>query len=58
MPETALKSVVCKSFAVWDIEYKYSWLELIYSHNSDPTIYDDNLTSKPTRGYISISSGR
>ncbi len=40
------ESGVCKSFAVWGIGDKYSWLER-QSANSDPTLFDDELNPKP-----------
>jgi len=41
-----LESGVCKSFSVWGIGDKYSWLER-RSTNADPTPFDDNLNPKP-----------
>lgn len=41
-----LESGVCKSFALWGIGDKYSWLRR-QSSNADPTPFDDNLNSKP-----------
>jgi endo-1,4-beta-xylanase len=41
-----LESGVCKSFSVWDIGDKYSWLER-ESPNADPTPFDNNLNPKP-----------
>lgn len=40
------ESGVCKSFAVWGIGDKYSWLENGAS-NADPTLFDDKLNPKP-----------
>jgi endo-1,4-beta-xylanase len=52
MLEAALESGVCKSFAVWNIGDKYSWIEttpsyIHYSTKGDPTPFDDNLKPKP-----------
>ncbi len=41
-----LESGVCKSFAVWGIGDKNSWLER-GSANADPTLFDDALNPKP-----------
>ncbi len=41
-----LESGVCKSFAVWGIGDKYSWLRRA-SPIADPTLFDDNLNPKP-----------
>lgn len=52
MLEAALDSGVCKSFTVWVIGDKYSWLEFYpnvpnYSPVADPTPFDDELNPKP-----------
>ena len=48
MLEACLESGVCKSFTVWGIGDKYSWLEAYQSlPNADPTLYDDRLEPKP-----------
>ena len=41
-----LESGVCKSYALWGIGDKYSWLRR-QSSNADPTPFDDNLNPKP-----------
>ncbi|MBI4790137.1 MAG: endo-1,4-beta-xylanase [Chloroflexi bacterium] len=40
-----VESGMCKSYAVWGIGDKYSWLER-ESRNADATLYDDNLNPK------------
>jgi endo-1,4-beta-xylanase len=46
--EACLTSGVCKSYTMWGIGDKYSWLEwLLNRPNADGTIYDDNLNPKP-----------
>jgi endo-1,4-beta-xylanase len=46
MLSACLESGVCKSFSVWGIGDKNSWLER-ESSNADPTLFDDNLNPKP-----------
>lgn len=46
MLAACLESGVCKSFAVWGIGDKYSWLER-NSSNADATLFDDELNPKP-----------
>ncbi len=46
MLEASLESGVCKSFSVWGIGDKYSWLR-DSSSIADPTLFDDNLKPKP-----------
>ncbi len=46
MLAACLESGVCKSFAVWGIGDKHSWLER-KSSNADPTLFDDDLRPKP-----------
>ena len=46
--EAALESGVCKSFIVFGIGDKYSWLEEeLNKPNADATLYDDNFDPKP-----------
>ncbi len=52
MLEACLESQVCKSFTVFNIGDRYSWLETVptaplYSPNANPTLFDDNLNPKP-----------
>jgi endo-1,4-beta-xylanase len=52
MLEACLESGVCKSFTVWGIGDKYSWIETQewyseYSPEGIPTLFDDNLKPKP-----------
>ena len=48
MLEACLESGVCRSFTVWGIGDKYSWLETYQSlPNADATMYDDQLEPKP-----------
>jgi endo-1,4-beta-xylanase len=48
MLEACLESGVCRSFTVWGIGDKYSWLEAYQSlPNADATMYDDRLQPKP-----------
>ena len=45
--EACLESGVCKSFTLWGIGDKYSWLERdLWRHDSDSTLYDDHLNPK------------
>lgn len=46
MFSACLESGVCKSFSVWGIGDKYSWLER-ESADADPTLFDDDLKPKP-----------
>ena len=46
MFSACVETGMCKSFAVWGIGDKYSWLERA-SPNADATLYDDNLNPKP-----------
>ena len=52
MLESALESGACRSFTVYNVGDKYSWLEnpgagKRYSPNADATPFDDNLQPKP-----------
>jgi endo-1,4-beta-xylanase len=48
MLEACLESGVCKSFTMWGIGDKYSWLERDFQkYDADSTIYDNNLKPKP-----------
>ena len=45
--EACLDSGVCKSFTMWGIGDKYSWLERDFRrHDSDSTLYDNDLVPK------------
>ena len=46
MLAACLESGVCKSYAVWGVGDKYSWLER-NSPNADATLLDDELNPKP-----------
>ena len=46
MLAASLESGVCRSFSVWGIQDKYSWLEA-FSAQADATMYDDYLRPKP-----------
>ncbi|MCL4531364.1 MAG: endo-1,4-beta-xylanase [Chloroflexi bacterium] len=49
--KTCLASGICKSFSVWGIGDKYSWLEYPTSNSTsplaEPTPFDDDLNPKP-----------
>ena len=48
MLEACLKSGVCKSYVMWSVGDKYSWLEFQRGEeNADGTIYDDDFNPKP-----------
>jgi len=48
MMAACLESGVCKSYTMWGIGDKYSWLERDFGrHKADSTIYDDDLKPKP-----------
>ena len=53
MLEACLESGVCRSFTVWGIGDKYSWLEVYQSSpNADATMYDDQL--EPKLAYFAV----
>jgi endo-1,4-beta-xylanase len=46
--DACLKSGVCRSYTMWGVGDKYSWLEFYLNWaNADGTIYDDELNAKP-----------
>ena len=58
MLEACIESGVCKSFVVYGVGDKYSWLETDtvnvpnFSPDADPTLYNDNL--KPKLSYYAL----